>query len=57
MPNQPKTPQHTIRVPDDVWERWAALAAPQSVSEVIREQMALWERRQTRRRHTGRKDN
>lgn len=38
MPNQPKTPQRTVRVPDDVWERAKvrAEARGETVSDVVR---------------------
>jgi antitoxin component of RelBE/YafQ-DinJ toxin-antitoxin module len=38
VPNQPKTPQRTVRVPDDVWLAAQERAAQEGVtiSEVIR---------------------
>jgi predicted HicB family RNase H-like nuclease len=38
MPNQPKTPQRTVRVPDEVWDEARAAAERQgeSISDVIR---------------------
>lgn len=38
MPNQPKTPQRTVRVPDEVWERAKARAEArgETVSDVVR---------------------
>jgi predicted HicB family RNase H-like nuclease len=38
VPNQPKTPQRTVRVPDDVWERAKvrAEARGETVSDVVR---------------------
>ena len=39
MPNQPKTPVRTIRVPDDLWEAAQAKAKARgdSVSQVVRD--------------------
>lgn len=38
VPNQPKTPQRTVRIPDDEWEdaKEAAAAAGETVTDVIR---------------------
>lgn len=38
VPNQPKTPQRTVRIPDDVWEAAKSRAAERgdSLSEIIR---------------------
>lgn len=38
MPNQPKTPQRSVRVPDGVWykARTKALRRGESLSEVVR---------------------
>ncbi|HET7689584.1 MAG TPA: hypothetical protein VFK41_04340 [Nocardioidaceae bacterium] len=37
MPNQPKTPNRTIRVPDEVWEAARRVAADkgETITEVI----------------------
>lgn len=38
VPNQPKTPQHTIRVPDELWAAAKAKATErgESVSDIVR---------------------
>ena len=38
MPNQPKTPQRTVRIPTDLWEAAKAKAAErgENLSDVIR---------------------
>ncbi len=47
MPNQPKTPNRVIRVPDDLWHAAQAKAAErgESLSEVIRRALARYVRR------------
>lgn len=44
MPNQPKTPQRTVRVPDDVWEAAKTKAAErgENLSDVIRKALARY---------------
>lgn len=39
MPNQPKTPVRTVRVPDELWDRVRLVARARgvSVSDVVRE--------------------
>lgn len=39
VPNQPKTPQRSVRVPDDVWQAAKAKAESegQTVSDVVRQ--------------------
>lgn len=48
----PHMPQHNVRVPDEVWQRWMRLAREenQSISEVVRAELSRWERRVLRRR-------
>ena len=52
VPNQPKTPQRAIRVPDDLWRAAQAVAKErgETLSDVIREALGEYVRR-----HTGRK--
>lgn len=52
MPNAPRTPHHTIRVPTEQWQRWVELAKEEgtTVSEVFRSLMAQWERKVLRKR-------
>lgn len=44
MPNQPKTPQRTVRVPDDVWEAAKAKAVErgENLSDVIRRALSRY---------------
>ena len=44
VPNQPKTPQRSVRVPDEVWARAKEKAEAQgiTVSEVVREKLEEW---------------
>lgn len=44
MPNQPKTPQRTVRVPDDVWKAAQSKAAErgENLSDVIRKALARY---------------
>lgn len=51
MPNQPKTPQRTVRIADDLWEASAAAAAAngETLSDVIRRALAAYVRRNRRR--------
>jgi predicted CopG family antitoxin len=44
VPNQPKTPQRTIRIADDVWDAAKAKAEAngRTVSDVIREALARY---------------
>jgi hypothetical protein len=41
VPNQPKTPNRNVRVPDDLWQALTAVAAERecSVSDVIRDEL------------------
>ena len=32
MPNQPKTPMHTIRIEDDLWRRFGVLAGDRTAT-------------------------
>lgn len=43
-PNQPKTPQRTIRIDADLWERAKAKAVAEgtTITTVIREFLARW---------------
>jgi predicted HicB family RNase H-like nuclease len=47
VPNQPKTPQRAIRVPDELWKSAQAIAKRQgeSLSEVVREALAEYVKR------------
>lgn len=47
MPNQPKTPQRTVRVPDDVWAAAKAKAEERGevLSEVIRKALERYVKR------------
>lgn len=47
VPNQPKTPQRTVRVPDDVWSAAKAKADErgENLSEVIRKALQRYARR------------
>lgn len=51
VPNQPKTPQRAIRVPDDLWRAAQAVAKErgETLSDVIREALAEYVRRHGRR--------
>jgi hypothetical protein len=41
MPNQPKTPRRTIRIPDDIWETALEVAEETGVSlpQVVRDDL------------------
>lgn len=47
VPNQPKTPQRTVRVPDDVWTaaKAKAEARGETLSDVIRAALVRYVRR------------
>jgi antitoxin component of RelBE/YafQ-DinJ toxin-antitoxin module len=47
MPDQPKTPLRSVRVPDDVWQAAQARAAEkgESVSDVVRRALTRYARR------------
>lgn len=47
VPNQPKTPQRAIRVPDDLWATAKAIAKArgETLSEVVREALVAYVRR------------
>lgn len=47
VPNQPKTPQRAIRVPDELWKSALAIAKErgESLSEVIRDALAEYVKR------------
>jgi antitoxin component of RelBE/YafQ-DinJ toxin-antitoxin module len=44
VPNQPKTPVRTVRVPDDIWDEAVRLAAERgtNVSEIVRSCLARY---------------
>jgi hypothetical protein len=44
MPNQPKTPNRTVRIPDDIWTPAVLVAQANNttVSEVIRSLLDWW---------------
>jgi len=48
VPDQPKTPQRSIRVPDELWDEVGRLAERQGRhrSDVIRELLERWVRRE-----------
>lgn len=50
VPNQPKTPQRTVRVPDDVWHEAKATADQrgETLSEVIRQALERYIRKHRR---------
>jgi hypothetical protein len=52
VPNQPKTPQHSVRAPQDEWDEWAALADAEGLplSEVIRREMRRYAKREQKKR-------
>ena len=43
MPNQPKTPMHTVRVEDDLWKAFGELAEPDRAA-VLRDFMRWYTR-------------
>lgn len=47
VPNQPKTPQRAIRVPDDLWQRARAIAKDrgETISEVLRDALVEYVKR------------
>jgi antitoxin component of RelBE/YafQ-DinJ toxin-antitoxin module len=47
VPNQPKTPQRTVRVPDDVWVKAKAAAEKrgETLSDVIRRALERYAKR------------
>jgi predicted transcriptional regulator len=47
VPNQPKTPQRAIRIPDDLWQAAKSIARDrgETLSEVIRDALAEYVRR------------
>jgi len=49
MPNQPKTPQRTIRIPDDPWlpAKEKAIREGTTVSEVVREKLVEYVKEET----------
>lgn len=50
VPNQPKTPQRSVRVPDEIWQaaRERADAEGRSLSEVVREALAAYAKKKRR---------
>lgn len=47
VPNQPKTPQRTVRIPDDIWNAAKAKAdeREENLSEVIRKALDRYAKR------------
>lgn len=47
VPNQPKTPQRSVRVPDEVWQaaKERAEAEGRTLSDVVREALAAYAKR------------
>ena len=47
VPNQPKTPQRTIRVPDELWDEAKAIAdrEDETLSDVIRKALERYVKR------------
>lgn len=50
VPNQPKTPQRAIRIPDDLWQAAKAIARDrgETLSEVIRDALTDYVKRHRR---------
>lgn len=55
VPNQPKTPVHGFRIPDEMYTEVKRLAARngESISEVVRRCLAAYVRREQRRERRG----
>lgn len=47
VPNQPKTPMRSVRIPDDIWEAAKAKAAERgdSMTDVIRQALERYAKR------------
>lgn len=50
VPNQPKTPQRSVRVPDEIWHaaKERADAEGRTLSDVVREALAAYAKRKRR---------
>lgn len=50
VPNQPKTPQRAIRVPDDLWQAAKAIARSrnETLSDIVRDALVAYVKRHGR---------